>query len=489
MVRHRLDEAVRSRLAAVDGQVVRVVERWDREFARVADGIVAADSAAVRETVRRSRGVRQVFVLDPAGRMVHPPPAGPRTPPEDEFIERTRAIWERRETFARPRDGGGTGEQGWHAWYWGSGLNLIWWRRDEAGRVTGVEVDRVALLADVLGELPATDPDNPATPDGRIDLVDANGAVLYTWGRREPADSDPSPTVSRDLSPPLASWRLDHHPAPGEAEDALGGGLLVGALSGVGALAFVLAAVAAWLVRESGRAAREAEARVTFVNQVSHELKTPLTNIRMYAELLEERLEDEDEATRGYVGVITSESRRLSRLIGNVLSFARQGRGRLAIRPAPGRVDDVIAGVIGQFRPALRARGVEVTASGGAPAEVMVDGDALGQVVGNLLSNVEKYGASGGVAEVSTRQDGRTTTVEVADRGPGIPASQREKVFEPFHRLSSRVADGVTGTGIGLSISRDLARLHGGDLTVVPCDAGARFRLVIDTPPAPGGAA
>ena len=96
--------------------------------------------------------------------------------------------------------------------------------------------------------------------------------------------------------------------------------------------------------------------------------------------------------------------------------------------------------------------------------------------------NVEKYAAGGGTMEVTTQQDGDRTTVIVADQGPGIPRGQEEKIFEPFHRLSNKVSDGVAGTGIGLSIARDLARKHGGDLKVVASNAGARFELEIQTP-------
>jgi signal transduction histidine kinase len=94
---------------------------------------------------------------------------------------------------------------------------------------------------------------------------------------------------------------------------------------------------------------------------------------------------------------------------------------------------------------------------------------------------VEKYAAAGQLMEVITDQTGSTTTIIVADRGPGIPRGQEERIFERFHRLSDRVTEGVGGTGIGLTIARDLARQHGGDLRIVPSASGARFELRLQT--------
>ena len=104
-------------------------------------------------------------------------------------------------------------------------------------------------------------------------------------------------------------------------------------------------------------------------------------------------------------------------------------------------------------------------------------------MLGNLLSNVEKYAACGRHLEITSAQAGDRTTVTVSDRGPGIPKGQRERIFKPFHRLSNRNTDGVSGTGIGLTIARKLARKHGGDLTLThPRDTpGCQFTLTLET--------
>jgi signal transduction histidine kinase len=222
--------------------------------------------------------------------------------------------------------------------------------------------------------------------------------------------------------------------------------------------------------------------RVSFVNRVSHELKTPLTNIRMYAELLDENLSEADTDARKQTEIIVSESRRLSRLIGNVLAFASQQKGRLTVRRSDAVPDDVIRSVVDMFEPTLESNGITVRFEPGASDRVGLDRDALGQILGNLLSNVNKYAASGKLVIVKSIQKNGMTEILVSDRGPGVPRDKAESIFAPFMRLSDRLIDGVTGTGIGLTIARELARLHGGDVVLVESDVGATFKVTLNTP-------
>ncbi|MEZ5582474.1 MAG: HAMP domain-containing sensor histidine kinase [Candidatus Competibacteraceae bacterium] len=209
------------------------------------------------------------------------------------------------------------------------------------------------------------------------------------------------------------------------------------------------------------RELRLARQRVNFVNQVSHELKTPLTNIRLYAEMLDEDLAEDDTQARRYLDIIVGESQRLSRLITNVLSFARQQRGQSRLHLRPGRVDDVIAAVLAAFRPALAEKGMTVEWQGKADRWVKLDPDALEQMLNNLLSNAEKYAANSGTLHITSQQTDDEATLYIRDRGPGIAKRERHRVFQAFYRSESRLNEGVSGTGIGLTIARDLARLHG----------------------------
>jgi len=169
-------------------------------------------------------------------------------------------------------------------------------------------------------------------------------------------------------------------------------------------------------------------------------------------------------------------------LIGNILTFSRKQRSKLKLRLEETVVDGRIRAILDQFTPSLHAKGVKIEVILDAGQPVQVDRDALEQILGNLLNNVEKYGCAGGLLEVTSGQEDERTVIEVADNGPGVPWNEREKLFAPFYRVSNRLTDGVAGTGIGLTIARDLARLHGGDLVLLASSSGARFRLTLRTP-------
>lgn len=480
---NRLREALDARLRDINAVILRAVEERETDLLRLLDRS-NLEPSQLRELVRSSPLVQSVFVLDPQGNRVHPPPEGPFTEAEQEFLERSAQVWRDRQVFygsAEARDA--SANHGWYAWYWGNGVNLVFWVRNAAGYVVGAACDRTRLLSDIVGELPHSDSGDASLRQGRVVLAAGDGAAVYQWGAYDPPVGD-TPRARLDLAPPLDAWSLLYFTPASAPAARIGGSLFLTLTAGLGALALALVGLAAYFYRESTREMREARDRVSFVNQVSHELKTPLTNIRLYAELLERGLPEGDAAAARQLDVIVSESQRLSRLIGNVLTFARRQNDRITLHPTDGSIDQCIASVLAHFRPALDARGVKTRFDAGAAAQVRFDRDALEQILGNLFSNVEKYAAAGGWLEVTSRQQGAMTSIAVADCGPGIPRGQEERIFVPFHRISNRLSDGVTGTGIGLTIARELARRHGGDLQVVPTDAGACLRLQLHAPPA-----
>lgn len=126
----------------------------------------------------------------------------------------------------------------------------------------------------------------------------------------------------------------------------------------------------------------------------------------------------------------------------------------------------------------MKRRGVEIVVKGGETTQVLADPDALRQILGNLLSNIEKYAAAGGLAEITLAESDETVILAVKDLGPGIPDRENERIFLPFHRLDDRTSEGVTGTGLGLAIARDLAITMGGSLRLVTQEGpGATFEL------------
>jgi signal transduction histidine kinase len=219
-----------------------------------------------------------------------------------------------------------------------------------------------------------------------------------------------------------------------------------------------------------------------FVSAVSHELKTPLTSIRMYAEMLAAGWAGE-EKKQEYYRYIHDESERLSRLIANVLQLARLERNdpNLEIKPTSVAtlVDVLRSKVHSQVEAAGFACRFEVDPAC-APREVAVDTDAVVQILINLVDNALKFSARAErrEVEIAVRPAGaEAVVIAVRDHGPGVPKSQMKKIFELFYRPGSELTRETLGTGIGLALVRQLARAMGGDVDVVNREPGAEFRV------------
>lgn len=536
------------KLRDVDGTIAELLRNREREILDRLEGIAEGlfdDPSAIRALTWTIPEVRHIFLLNNAGLLLFPIADADSTEREREFLARTESIWKGHELLSITRrqresevafaggraagqaaglsdarsdngSGGGPGttvavgpsytslvgrpddegpssnrsdtressisqNQGWHGYFWNQGLQLLLWRRLPDGTVVGAELDRARLMADIIAVLPDTAITTGKTSPARTVLSDSQRRTVYEWGEFEREDEEPIATLA--LSAPLGAWSLDQYVSPEFL--ASGSGLIFNLIAGLSALGLALVGLATYFYRESSRDLRDASQRVSFVNQVSHELKTPLTNIRLYAELLERELGDDNEEATRELGVIVTESQRLSRLIGNILTFSRKSRGKLTLHPSEGVVDETVKATIERFRPLLAAKEIEIELAANAGETIRYDSDAVEQILGNLLANVEKYVPRGRRVIVRSTTNGNMTTIRVADDGLGIPTDQRDLVFEPFFRMSEGLTEGVSGTGIGLTIARDLARLHGGDLVLEtpnsgePGDAGAVFILTL----------
>lgn len=500
--RARLRRDLQDLLAEQLGDANQIVDRFfqkrQRELLRVTD-LATLETGALRATVRSHPHLLQLFVLEPNGEILHPPLTGPLNQSEKEFLERARVFLQDKDLIraADQRTESATGamplvsdEQttaaphGWYVWFWGRGVHLIFWRRLPTGKIVGAELDRARWISDLIAELPQTPLVELPAAQSRIQLVDSHDDAVYQWGAFEPP-AGTAPLVEKPVSAPLAAWRFKSFVAEDRFTALAGRSASFNLIAGLSAIGVVLLTLAWFFYRDSSRELREAATRVNFVNQVSHELKTPLTNIRMYAELLSEQFQDGETSdavnARRRLSIIISESSRLSRLIGNVLTFAQQQRRQIDLNPQPGCIDDTIHAVIQQFQPTFQAQGVVTTFDAGAGAEVSFDADAVEQILVNLFNNVEKYAAQGKRLDIASRQNGERTTILVSDAGPGVPAGEQDRIFQPFYRISNRL-EGAAGTGIGLSIARGMARLHQGDLRLVRSSAGATFAVDLHTP-------
>ena len=363
---------------------------------------------------------------------------------------------------------------GWHVWFYGSGPQMIFWQERGDKRVVGVEIEMAALLSTLVNRLSSND--SPSA-NGLMQLTSADGkTVLHQWGKAG-EDDVLAPVAQRNCAAPLGMWKITYCPAQDEAPRTQRGPVFL-ALGGAG---LAMLAVALLFLRESTRDMREARRRVSFVNQVSHELKTPLTNIRLYAEMAQQRVEElNDDTASRHLSVVEAETSRLSRLIHNVLTFARQHRDQLTVHARTSSLDDVTQRVVNLWRPVLEAKGFALECTLAAPLSFFFDPDAVEQIIGNLLSNVEKYAEGGRFVRITTEADEKKARLIIEDRGPGIPTRMREAVFAPFVRVRSDISEGVSGTGIGLSIARSLAELMLGSLALEDVKGGgSRFVLTL----------
>jgi signal transduction histidine kinase len=247
--------------------------------------------------------------------------------------------------------------------------------------------------------------------------------------------------------------------------------------------------VGSWLVVRSLNAELKlARQKTDFVSNVSHELKTPLTSIRMFSELLAEGRVADHAKQRSYLNIISAETARLTRLINNVLDFSRMERGEKKYNFQPCDMTEIVRGTAETFRPHLETAGFKfITELPDAKISIKGDADALSQVLVNLLSNAEKY--SNGGKEITLGLAQRQSPlphveIRVLDRGPGVPRGCEEKIFEKFYRAHDLLSNGIQGSGLGLTIARQIARAHGGDITCEPREGGGScfiLRLPVST--------
>jgi signal transduction histidine kinase len=283
---------------------------------------------------------------------------------------------------------------------------------------------------------------------------------------------------------PLQDLQLDVGIRDGAATQLLVDGAIT---SGVPLLLTLLFAISGLILLALILVRREAELvrlRADFISSVSHELRTPLAQIRMFTEtLLLNRVRSDVERRRS-LEIIDQEARRLTHLVENVLLFSKaEGGRRQRLAPEPTDLAAEVRRATESFGPMCRTRDVTLRTELQDRITVAVDRGALRQIMVNLVDNALKYGPSGQRITVGVALFEEQARVWVDDEGPGIPEGDRDRVFDSFYRLPRDVASRLSGSGIGLSVVRELARLHGGDVWVGSAPGGGA-RIVVQFPDA-----
>jgi two-component system phosphate regulon sensor histidine kinase PhoR len=258
------------------------------------------------------------------------------------------------------------------------------------------------------------------------------------------------------------------------ARDYLFGGLI---LALVATTIIGTAATVAVIYRES----RVARLQTDFVNKVSHDLRTPLTSIRMFVETLQMgRLPDRTRQEEAFE-ILAAETERLSALINRLLDWARMESGRRRYDLKPARVGDLVDDALAAFEPQLLAQPAEVTREvpEGLPL-VKVDHDAIVGALLDLLQNAHKYTGPDKRIVVSATAQGATVLVSVTDNGPGIPKPEQKRIFEKFYRAQDPLHRTIEGSGLGLAMVKHIVKAHGGGVGVHSSPGeGATFTIAL----------
>lgn len=239
-----------------------------------------------------------------------------------------------------------------------------------------------------------------------------------------------------------------------------------------------LAAVASD-VNSLAQALEETEQRrLHLISEVAHELRTPVATLKGYLEGLLDGVFEPDAETLA-AGI--RETARLERLAGDLSALSRAAEGRVDMKAEPMDLGQLAAEVAERLRPQFDDQGVSLEIDAGSPLSVVADRDRTAQALTNLVGNALAYTPAGGHVQLRARRKGNAASVEVSDNGKGLTPEQASLVFDRFYRVDRSTG---SGTGIGLTIARSLARLQGGDITVSSPGPGQGSTFTFTLPPA-----
>lgn len=354
----------------------------------------------------------------------------------------------------------------------GQSYLLSYWQREARGRrlVLGAWHDVPRVVHDLFPALYERD------QNARVNVVDESSRVVFG-----PSLSRGSFTLGRRFETTLYKWSVN--------VTLVSAAELTAAVARRRSLELALVGTS-WLVVLVGltvvlmAAARErklSRLKSDFVANVSHELKTPLSLVRMFGELLQSGRVENDEKRDQYLKIIVSESERLGALIENVLDFAKVERGKAAYHFSAAEVRDVVARAVEVCRARAQRDQVElVLVQSDDPLSAQIDERAVEIAVINLVDNALKYAPDGRRVQVLTRRVDDQIEIRVVDEGPGIPAEDRKRIFERFERGRGVQSKQIRGSGIGLALVKHIAEAHGGRAWVeVALPRGSAFVLTL----------
>ena len=312
---------------------------------------------------------------------------------------------------------------------------------------------------------------------GSAIVTDVDGIELY----RSPVQYEPTFAARDSVEAMMGAMPVHVALRPDMAPKLIIGGMPRDQRPRLLILLALTAGLIAVALQQLRREYELARLRGDFVSGVSHELRTPLAQIRMFSEtLLLGRVRSDEEQVRS-LEIIDQEARRLTHLVENLLHFSRSERRLTRLSPSLAPLAPLVSEAAEGFAPLAAARGVTLCTELTDGVVAPVDADALRQMLLNLLDNAVKYGPAGQTVTLGLSVGEGRARICVDDQGPGVPAADRERIWDQFWRLERDRGSAVAGTGIGLSVVRELVALHGGRAWAEDAP-GSGGRFVIELP-------
>lgn len=352
-------------------------------------------------------------------------------------------------------------------------LTLLFWKKEQNQRIVGCMIDSDQFKSRMISRLP------DLYSSARIlTILDENGRPLISPEESESRDWR-RPFLAQEISELLPRWEVAAYLTDPEAITSKANTTAV--IMWILILIFFVSIVTGGTyVLNTLRSEMDlARKKTNFVANVSHELKTPLTSIRMFAEMLRERRQPDLAKQEKYLQIMVSETERLTRLINNVLDFSRMEKGKKTydkkILDAAALCEDLLE----SQRLRLEHNGFEANCTrAAAPVYIEGDEEALKQAVLNLLSNAEKYSHDIKKIDIEVSRTENSVFINVKDRGIGIEAQYAQKIFKEFFRADESLTSKVRGSGLGLTISKKIINDLGGDIYYYPRkDGGSIFQI------------
>lgn len=346
-------------------------------------------------------------------------------------------------------------------------LTLFFWRKDEKGRIIGCVIDENNFRDRIIGLLP-----NIFSQARVLTILDENGRPLITPDGNELYDWR-RPFTALEISELLPRWEVAAYLT--DPDSIASRANFTAMVMWVLILVFFVSIVSGgtYVLNTLRSEIDLAKKKTSFVANVSHELKTPLTSIRMFAEMLKEKRQPDKEKQKEYLNIMVSETERLTRLINNVLDFSRMEKSKKQYNMKKVDVAFLCEDIVESQRVRLEHNGFEVSFRNDlGTAFILGDEEALKQAILNLFSNAEKYSREKKEVDMELSRTEDSVLINIKDRGVGIPSQEAKKIFKEFYRVDESLTSKVRGSGLGLTIALRIVQDHGGDILYFPRDGG-----------------